>query len=674
MAVCDDIKAELKSLDTTTDNLISRYQTIKGNITGLAIFVNGATAIANLDTAKDLLSRITQIQNAGFSYADTADALKEKARQAGCGSDVINSANDIWGLARTVADNAEVMVSEAQRKLKQLEQIVQKEAQAVKQATTSDTNAGTGTPGTATGSTGATGATGATGPKPVAATGATAATGVIPATAPQPVIVGATAATGPVGASGATGPKPVAATGATGATGSVVGATGPKTVGASAPPATKPVPSTAGKPGTVEYVASLIAQQPVKGENALATACPNKAKATADVKKLIADLNAQIAAQIPTAKGADGKPATKTAKDALSAQLQAANSKLSKTLKDIEAKDCAKEAAAAASGATGATGATGPASSTTGLGADKQQARAQATLQDTTNFEQMKDWRVRLALSPGADYLYKAPEAQRGILGPLAESKGVVFPYTPTITVNYAANYDQVNPTHSNYKILQYQSSAVDTVTIGCDFTAQDTREANYLLAVIHFFRSVTKMWYGQDQFPKPGTPPPLVYLFGLGQFQFNAHPLVVTNFTYALPADVDYIRAGAVTQNPGVNREPSKQTAPSSTSKIDRLKQLGVTVGTNVLKSLVPNIISNNFPGIIPGGEIGPTNFTPAGFSAVTPAGTEEPTYVPTKINLQINCMPIVSRNDVSNRFSLKDYASGKLLRGTVEKGGGFW
>ena len=298
----------------------------------------------------------------------------------------------------------------------------------------------------------------------------------------------------------------------------------------------------------------------------------------------------------------------------------------------------------------------------TGLQGQRANTRAQATIQDTTNFEQVKDWRVRLRLSPGADYLYKAPESQQGILKYLNETDGVVFPYTPNITVSYSANYDQINPTHSNYKVLQYTNSSVDSVSISCDFTAQDTREANYLLAVIHFFRSVTKMFYGQDQNPKPGTPPPLVYLFGLGEFQFNAHPLVVTNFNYALPSDVDYIRAGAVTANPGVSREPSKPTNPSSTTALDRLKQGAAQIGRNFLDS------------ILPGGESGPPSFTPSGFSAVTPAGTVEPTYVPTKINLQIQCMPIVSRNDVSNRFSVAEYASGKLLRGIREKGGGFW
>jgi hypothetical protein len=50
------------------------------------------------------------------------------------------------------------------------------------------------------------------------------------------------------------------------------------------------------------------------------------------------------------------------------------------------------------------------------------------------------------------------------------------------------------------------------------------------------------------------------------------------------------------------------------------------------------------------------------------------EATYVPTKIQLQITCIPIVTRNDISNKFSLKEYATGELLRGSKRSGGGIW
>ena len=82
--------------------------------------------------------------------------------------------------------------------------------------------------------------------------------------------------------------------------------------------------------------------------------------------------------------------------------------------------------------------------------------------------------------------------------------------------------------------------SYTDNVGITATFTAQDTTEANYLLAVIHFFRTVTKMFYGQDQLA--GTPPPVLFLDGYGPYTFDHIPIVITSFDYSLPNDVDYI------------------------------------------------------------------------------------------------------------------------------------
>jgi hypothetical protein len=313
-----------------------------------------------------------------------------------------------------------------------------------------------------------------------------------------------------------------------------------------------------------------------------------------------------------------------------------------------------------------------------GLSGAVKSTRAQATLQDSANFNQRKDWRVRLALSPGAQqakYLYYSDTP--GILAPLQATDGVIFPYTPNISVTYGANYNSVVPAHSNYKIFQYESSSVDNITITCDFTAQDTAEANYVLAVIHFFRSVTKMFYGQDEFPKPGTPPPLCYLFGLGEFQFNAHPLAITNFTYNLPVDVDYIRAGAVTDAPGANRSPSGDPKKPKTSNpfqavADRLAQNAVSKLGGTAQTILKKII--------PGGKLAGPNFNGSqnggSFNSTLPTGTKDPTYVPTKLSISISAVPIVSRYDISNNFSVKDYASGKLLNGIRNAGGrgGIW
>ena len=275
-----------------------------------------------------------------------------------------------------------------------------------------------------------------------------------------------------------------------------------------------------------------------------------------------------------------------------------------------------------------------------GLSTTLRDTQGQATSQDVANFQAKPDWRVRLSLAPGATYLYK-DKAAAGILAPLAATDGVIFPYTPAISVQYAASYDPTELTHSNYKFFTYRGSSVDSISITCDFTAQDTFEANYLLAVIHFFRSVTKMFYGQDQNPKIGTPPPLCYLSGLGAFQCDAHPLAITSFNYTLPTDVDYIRAGATPTQAGITRPgPKDNSFSSSTVRMGDLQ---------------------------PGGGTAPAQFN-------TPPGSRDVTYVPTKMSISISAVPIVTRNDISNKFSLKEYGTGKLLRGTQRQGGGIW
>ena len=279
-----------------------------------------------------------------------------------------------------------------------------------------------------------------------------------------------------------------------------------------------------------------------------------------------------------------------------------------------------------------------------GISTALNNTRATATKDDSANFQQKPDWRARLSLAPNANYLYKVPKGQAGILAPLQATDGVIFPYTPAISVTYSAGYDPSDLVHSNYKVYQYKGSSVDTVSITGDFTAQDTSEASYLLAVIHFFRSVTKMFYGQDQNPNNGVPPPLCYLSGFGAYTFDAHPLVVTNFTYATPTEVDYIRAGSQTNQPGVNIAQQNNVLNTGNASLTRI---ATTPG---LAPKVPN------------------------FSTQNSLINSEATYVPTKLQLQITCIPIVTRNDISNKFSLKEYATGALLRGSKRSGGGIW
>ena len=270
-------------------------------------------------------------------------------------------------------------------------------------------------------------------------------------------------------------------------------------------------------------------------------------------------------------------------------------------------------------------------------------ARAQNTIANQRGNKNNADWRVKLRLAPLADYLYKATNP--GILSPLVGTDGVLFPYTPTINTSYRANYSAVDITHSNYKGYFYQNSSVEPVTISCPFTAQSTAEAEYLLAVIHFFKSVTKMFYGQD--PQRGSPPPLVYLTGLGEFQYNEHPCVVQTFTYDLPADVDYVRA----YSPNVNNSNMLQQRQSNNSTTGILGQFG-TIARRA-SAVLANGQSLPFGGM---------NTPPP---PPTLGSNTTPTYVPTKMTINITLLPVESRQAQSERFSVRQYANGDLLKG---------
>lgn len=266
------------------------------------------------------------------------------------------------------------------------------------------------------------------------------------------------------------------------------------------------------------------------------------------------------------------------------------------------------------------------------------EVEADGTIVVTADRPNFQDWRVKLRLAPGATYLYRADPP--GILAPLAETNGIIFPYTPQISINYAATYEQSTIIHSNYKVYQYSNSSVDNITITCDFTAQDTREANYLLAVIHFFRTATKMFFGQDENPRAGTPPPLCYLNGLGSYQFSEHPMAITGFNYNLPNDVDYIK----------------------------------TVGPTLegLPLPVPQLSNTRLPeSVLPGGRPAPPDFTQL---AVSPQQNNMVTWVPTRIQLSITAIPIISRSQMSQVFSLAEYANGDLLNVRNSPDGGFW
>ena len=148
-----------------------------------------------------------------------------------------------------------------------------------------------------------------------------------------------------------------------------------------------------------------------------------------------------------------------------------------------------------------------------------------------------------------------------------------------------------------------------------------------------------------RDQNPTKGIPPPLCYLTGHGDYMFDHHPLVVSNFQLSLPDDVDYINAG---QGIGGDAGFTPYAPPQSgqSSSFYRLR------AANLQSGAVPN----------------PPKFEQGSLSQVN-------TRVPTIMTIAITCHPVVTRKDMSNKFSLRDYANGKLMGGNMNGlKRGFW
>ena len=237
------------------------------------------------------------------------------------------------------------------------------------------------------------------------------------------------------------------------------------------------------------------------------------------------------------------------------------------------------------------------------------------------------DWRVKVALAPGATYFYK--NSNPGILAPLAKTQGVIFPYTPQVSVTHTARYGSQQLTHSNYTNYSYEGSEVAAISITGDFTAQNAKEAAYVLACIHFFRSATKMWFGQGS--NVGSPPPMLFLSGYGANYFPNVPCVLTSFQHSMPQDVDYVQAAKFVN--GTKTE---------------VKEVPMGAGTQFASANYTEKQST---------EVATTN--------------EQSTMVPTLSQIQITLQPIYSRSNVYKRFDLTKFANGSLL--SDDTSGGF-
>jgi hypothetical protein len=142
------------------------------------------------------------------------------------------------------------------------------------------------------------------------------------------------------------------------------------------------------------------------------------------------------------------------------------------------------------------------------------------------------DWRVRI----NANFGLYGDAFQR-----LQFTNGVVWPYTPSVTVSSKANYTQVDPVHSNQPFQAYKNSQIDDITISGEFSAETSTDAEYWIEATTFFKTATKMWFGSGD--NVGNPPIICNLSGYGSRVFNSVPVIIKSFSVTLPPEVNYIK-----------------------------------------------------------------------------------------------------------------------------------
>lgn len=128
-----------------------------------------------------------------------------------------------------------------------------------------------------------------------------------------------------------------------------------------------------------------------------------------------------------------------------------------------------------------------------------------------------------------------------GILQPLARTRGILFPYTPTIQVSHAVNYGTYDTTHSVYQTHYWVNTRNPSIQITAQFTAQTTHDAEYSAAALHFFKSATKGEFGEST-STPGLPPPVLKFSAYQELHAKDVPVIIGSFNYTLPEDIDYV------------------------------------------------------------------------------------------------------------------------------------
>jgi hypothetical protein len=150
------------------------------------------------------------------------------------------------------------------------------------------------------------------------------------------------------------------------------------------------------------------------------------------------------------------------------------------------------------------------------------------------------DWRVRITCQWN---IFNSP-----LFTLLEKTGGVVWPYNPSITVSTKAEYNSISTIHSNYQMYGYKNSTVDDIQISGEFTCETEEDAAYWIAATTFFKTATKMFFGEGALA--GNPPLICNLTGYGSSVFDKVPVIIKSFSVDLKEDVNYINCNTFNTN----------------------------------------------------------------------------------------------------------------------------
>jgi hypothetical protein len=168
-------------------------------------------------------------------------------------------------------------------------------------------------------------------------------------------------------------------------------------------------------------------------------------------------------------------------------------------------------------------------------------------------------------------------------------------------------------------------------------------------MAAIYFFRSATKMFFGQGA--NVGNPPPVVFLDGYGSHYFPHVPCVISSFQHVLSNEVDYISV------------PITTTTLADVNVQNDNMNIGSVQLSAEEQQYVPSLLKSSAANQNPSKQLTRTQF-----QSIT-----ENTRVPTSSTITITLKPVYSRAGLHDRFNLDKFASGVLLQDRNKGYGGF-